>query len=194
MCVGLEFDEIERPPAAVGVAWFCVRTHHRHEHVAACQLHQEASLEVFLPRIRYKRAGRRGPVWTTEALFQNYLFVRFNFETHLRRVRHARAVQSVVHFGDRWPVIPDPVIESLREALGRQELQVVPDDLEVGERVQVAGGPLGGLEGVVSRVMPGPQRVAVLLDFLGRQMSVELAGAQLVRHDVQAQRTALVCG
>jgi hypothetical protein len=41
--------------------------------------------------------------------------------------------------------------------------------------------------------MPGPQRVAVLLDFLGRQTSVELACGQLVRpdHRVTPRKLAL---
>src|SRR6185312_13830264 len=59
-------------------AWFCLRTHPKHECVAAAQLRQEANIEVFLPRIRFKRATRCGPAWVTEALFQNYLFAKFD--------------------------------------------------------------------------------------------------------------------
>src|SRR5215470_13246068 len=87
-------------------AWFCVRTHPRHEHIAAAQLKQDAGIEVFLPRIRFQRTTRFGAAWTTEALFRDYLFARFDLVWDWRRVSHARAVRGVVHFGDRWPTIP----------------------------------------------------------------------------------------
>jgi transcriptional antiterminator RfaH len=174
-------------------AWFCVRTHNKHEHVAAAHLRQEPDIEVFLPRIRYRRPTRFGSVWTTEALFQTYLFASFDFETRLRQVQHARAVRGVVHFGTRWPVIPNSVVEGLRQALGEQEMAVVSDELEIGETVQVAGGPLQGLEAVVTRVMPGPQRVALLLDFLGRQTAVELSRDQVVRRELRLFSACLAC-
>src|SRR5215472_8501834 len=71
-----------------GAAWFCVRTHPKHEHIAAAQLRQEQDIEVFLPRIRYRRSTRLGPAWVNEALFKDYLFARFELSTALRRVKH----------------------------------------------------------------------------------------------------------
>lgn len=173
--------------------WFCVRTHPKHEHVAAAQLRQDPELEIFLPRIRFKRLTRLGPCWTTEALFQNYLFAKFQLETHLRRVKHSRSVRDVVHFGSRWPVVPDASINELRELMGEEELRVVSDEPQPGESVRIASGPFSGLEAVVSRVMPGPQRVAVLLEFLGRQTALELGCEQVVRQDSQLFPACLAC-
>src|SRR5262245_18310077 len=85
----------ELPNARAGAAWFCVRTQPRREHIAAAQLRHDPDIEVLLPQIRYKRATRLGPLWTTEALFQNYLFASFDFEKCLRRVHHGRAVRGV---------------------------------------------------------------------------------------------------
>ena len=53
-------------------AWFCVRTHPKHEHIAAAQLRKESGVEVFLPRVRYQRTTRFGAAWTTEAMFRDY--------------------------------------------------------------------------------------------------------------------------
>ena len=189
----LDCDTESPMHAQAGVAWFCVRTHHKHEHIAAAQLRQDPEVEVFLPRIRFQRMTRLGPVSTTEALFQNYLFARFDFETCLRRVQHARAVRGVVHFGERWPMIPDSIIEELRALLGGEE-RVVSDAPDVGEAVRVVAGPLNGLEAVVTRVMPGPQRVMVLMEFLGRQTAVELSRTHVVRQDQQRLYSAcLTC-
>jgi transcriptional antiterminator RfaH len=161
-------------------AWFCLRTHPKQERTAAAQLRQQADLEVFLPRIRFQRLTRCGPAWVTEALFQNYLFARFDLLVALRRVQAARGVRGVVHFGNRWPTVPDAAIQELQAAMEGQELRVVEDTLRPGDRVQVAEGVMHGLHAVVSRVMPARQRVAVLLDFLGRQTPVELDRSQLI--------------
>src|SRR5687768_2875491 len=59
------------------VAWFCLRSQPRHEHIAARQLAQMSDVEVFNPRIRFARPTRHGPAWVTESLFPNYLFARF---------------------------------------------------------------------------------------------------------------------
>ena len=170
---------LESSPGA-SAAWFCLRTHPKREHIAAAQLRQDPEIEVFLPRIRYKRATRLGPVWTTEGLFQNYLFACFDLATCLRRVRSARAVSGIVHFGDRYPTVPLAVIEELRLLAGPDDLCVVGDAFNPGDLVRIAGGPFHDLEAVVTRAMPGQQRVALLLDFLGRQTAVELERACLV--------------
>src|SRR5436309_10914933 len=159
-----------------GPAWFCIRAQPRHEHIAAAQLKMEDGIEVYLPRIRFKRSTRRGPVWFTEALFPNYLFARFDLAACLRKLHHARGVRGIVHFGDQWPAIPDGVIEELRASLGDEQVYVMDSELQPGENVQISGGAFHGLQAVVTRVMPGRQRVAVLLEFLGRQTMVELPG------------------
>ncbi len=169
--------------APASLEWFCVRTQPKHEHIAAASLRQQLQLEVFLPRIRFQRPTRQGPAWTTEALFVNYLFARFDLTGGLRRVKHARGVKDVVHFGGHWPVIPEIVITELRTAMGEMELQVIANDFNPGETVEIAGGAFHGLQAVVTRVLPARQRVAVLLDFLGRQTSVEMNTAQLIRKD-----------
>lgn len=160
-------------------AWFCLRTQPKHEHIAAAQLKQEPEVEVFLPRIRYRRSTRQGRVWVTEALFQNYLFARFDPATCARKVQHARGVRGIVHFGHRWPTIPDSSITELQAAMGGQELRVVEEEFQPGDVVEIATGAMHGLQAVVTRVMPARQRVAVLLDFLGRQTMLELDRNQL---------------
>jgi transcriptional antiterminator RfaH len=137
-------------------------------------------MKVFLPRIRFKRATRRGPVWVTEALFPNYLFARFDLAMSLRPVQFSFGVQEVVHFGARWPAIPETLIAELKATLGTEELFVVGDAFQPGDAVSITGGALHGLQAVVTRAMPARQRVMVLLEFLGRQTMVEVPAAQLV--------------
>jgi transcriptional antiterminator RfaH len=163
------------------LAWFCVRAQPKHEHIAAANLRQYLHTEVFSPRIRFRRATRRGPVWVTESLFPNYVFARFDWRTSLRLIHHAPGVSGVVHFGSRWPTIPDDVIEELRAMLGNEDLHVIGDGIEPGDEVRISGGSFHGLEGVVTRVMPGRARVGILLEFLGRQTMVEVKVDSVVK-------------
>jgi transcriptional antiterminator RfaH len=166
-------------------AWYCLRALPKHEHIAAAHLRQDPEVEVFMPRIRYKRTTRFGTAWVNEALFLNYLFARFDLPACLARVRHARGVRGVVRFGDQWPTIAEQVMDELRLAVGKDEIRTIEPGYHPGDAVEIITGPFAGLAAVVTRVMPGPQRVAVLLEFLGRQTPVELDGSQLAFRDDQ---------
>lgn len=163
-------------------AWFCVRSQPKHEHIAAARL-RESGLEIFLPRIRFRKNSVRGPVWVTEALFPNYLFARFDFANSFRLVRAAAGVSNIVHFGDQVPAVPDETIDELRARIGTEEVHVIPEDFAPDDRVQISGGAMHGLSAVVTQVMPAKERVKVLLNFLGRQTSVEVSASALVRED-----------
>jgi transcriptional antiterminator RfaH len=161
-------------------AWFCVQTQTKREHIAASNLRQDAHVEVFLPRIRFRRSTRRGPAWVTEALFPGYLFARFPLSALLRRIQSLRGVRGVVHFGHRWPSIPDAVIGQLRSTVGDAEIKTLFADLKTGDSTEVVTGVFQGFQALVARVIPRSQRVSVLLDFLGQQTAVELSSDQLV--------------
>jgi transcriptional antiterminator RfaH len=163
--------------------WFCIRTQPKHEHVAAALLKKEPDIEVYLPRIRIRRTTNCGPKWFVEALFPNYLFARFSLETCLRKVHYTQGVRGVVHFGKNWPMIGDSVIEDLRATVKPDEVYVISEELQPGDAVQISGGVFHDLRAVVTRVMPSRARVAILLEFLGRQTVLELSSEQVLRSD-----------
>ena len=168
--------EMVQPGSA---SWFCLQAQPKREHIAAARLRKDAKVEVFLPRIRYRRPTRNGPAWVTEGLFPGYLFAHFDVFM-FRLVQATPGVRCVVHFGTHWPTIPEGVIAELRAGVGNEEIRVLSQEVQPGETVDVADGVFAGLQATVSRVMPGRQRVSVLLDFLGRQTAVELDPSQLV--------------
>ncbi len=171
------------------LAWFCLQSQPKHEHIAAARLRQ-AGVEIFLPRIRFKRKTVRGPAWVTEVLFPAYVFARFDWHESLQMVRHSAGVSRVVSFGGKAPTIPDDVIAALREQVGDKELHVIPDAVQPGEEVEIAGGAFHGLRAVVQQVFPAKQRIKVLLEFLGRQTIVELSSEAVVSE--QSARSRLV--
>jgi transcription antitermination factor NusG len=102
------------------------------------------------------------------------LFARFRPEA----VRHVQAtpfVSQVLTFMEDFGAVPDAVIRDLREAVDEKDSITVPLTIEAGEVVEVVEGPLRGQEAKVTRVLPGAQRVRVLLEFLGNQHEVELS-------------------
>lgn len=161
--------------------WYCVKTQPKREHLAAGQLRQLESVEVFCPRLRYRKATRRGKVWWVEALFPGYILARFVFPEMHRFVTHTQGVRGIVQFGHDAPSIPDGFVEILRaeiarhdaEQSGNETLTVTPQ-IEAGEEVELAHGPLGGFQGKVIEVLPARDRVKVLLDFLGQAQVVEV--------------------
>lgn len=161
--------------------WYCVRSQPKHEHIAAACLRNLPDVEVFLPRIRFKRATQRGTVWATEALFPGYLFAKFQLKHSLRAVQSVGGVQGVVQFGIHWPTIPNEVILEIMAAIGQEAIRIISDEFKPGEKVFIADGALYGLKAVVSRAMPGDERIAVLMEFLGQQTHLELPSKFLVR-------------
>lgn len=107
-------------------------------------------------------------------MFPGYVFAKFNLKRSLDVVHYAFGVAHVVHFGLFWPVVPNETVETLRALIGEEEVREVAPALKVGQEVEVAAGSFAGFQGIVTRIMPARDRVAVLLDFLGRQTTVEL--------------------
>lgn len=162
-------------------AWFCLQSQPKHEHIAAGYLRQFEDVEVFNPRIQFTRSTRLGPALVRESMFPSYLFAKFDWTSCLAKVRYANGVKGVVHFGLRWPTIPDEVIEDLQSLVGRQEVHVIPAAFQPGDAVNVCGGVFHGLEAVITQVMPARKRVVVLMNFLGGQRTVELETDRVVK-------------
>jgi transcriptional antiterminator RfaH len=165
----------------ISVAWFCVRSQLKHEHIAAAHLRKMDNVQVFLPRIRFQRVTRKRSSWVKEALFPGYLFAQFDWQSTFRQVQYAAGVRGIVHFGKHWPVIPDSTIEMLRETFGTAELHTISPEFSPGDSVRIADGTLRGLYGVVARVTPSRGRIAVLMELLGQQTMIEMTTASIIK-------------
>src|SRR5207247_10770359 len=132
-------------------------------------------VEVFNPQLRLLRSTRRGRRWSTESLFPNYLFARCVLESTLEKVTYTPAVKVVLRFGDRVPVIPDAVIEDLRQGVAELSSNVLTDVPVEGEEVEIAIGSVVGMKGMVTCVLRGKQRVRILLDVLECTVPADLS-------------------
>jgi transcriptional antiterminator RfaH len=160
--------------------WFCLRAQPKHEHVAAAVLRRQFGISCFAPRLRFRKATRRGAVWFIESMFPGYLFAQFVYRLSHRAVQHASGVQGFVHFGDNLAIVDLDTISALQATAGDDETVTIDPAIEVGQSVKIAEGPFQGLEAVVTRVLPAKERVKVLLDFLGRSVETEVSTPKLL--------------
>jgi transcriptional antiterminator RfaH len=159
--------------------WFCVRTQTKREHIAAGHLRELEGIEVFCPRIKYRKATRRGKIWWLEPLFPGYLLAKFNRAEMERAVTFCQGVRGLVRFGTEIPDVPEAFVRSLIRQVGEQssedaELITVAPAISIGDEVEVAHGPFQGMKGVIRSVAPASERVKVLIEFLGQVQPVDL--------------------
>jgi transcriptional antiterminator RfaH len=163
-----------------GLGWYCLRAHRKQEHVAAAHVRLLEDVGVFCPRIRFRRPTKGGYIWVTEALFPGYFFAHFSLRDMLPLVRSAHGVISVVRFGEWYPEVAESIIEDLRVETEDRIIGESVSPLAPGDRVRLVGGALAGLEAVVTHVLPGNERVRLLLDFLGRETVAEARAEHIV--------------
>jgi transcriptional antiterminator RfaH len=172
--------QVEVPQMRPEAAWYCVRSQYKHEHIAAAHLRMLDEVSVFCPRIRFKRATRRGVVWVTEGMFPGYLFARFGLSKMHRRVRYAHGVVGIIRFSDRYATIDDEALAPLRDLTDFSEVKELNCELSQGDRVEITEGAFVGLEAVITQVLPAKQRVKVLMEFLGRNVEAEVEQANVL--------------
>lgn len=158
-------------------AWYCVRAQTKREHIAASHLRELEGVEVFCPRLRYRKATRRGTVWWMEPLFPGYLLARFEIGRDERAVTFCQGVRGLVRFGSVIPEVPAGFVEALRRELSQKgdgELVTLEPVVEPGDEVEIAVGPLQGMRGTVVSIASATERVKILLEFLGQPQAVEM--------------------
>jgi transcriptional antiterminator RfaH len=160
--------------AAEGL-WYVVQTQINAEAKAARNLvHQ--GFEIYLPRYLKRRSHARRIENVAAPLFPRYMFVRIDVATQRwRSVQSTYGVSHLVLNGSDPAQVAGQVIEALRareDSSGYVTLDHRPK-FAIGEKVRVLAGVfaenLGLFDGMADR-----DRVAILLELLGRKVRVSL--------------------
>lgn len=159
--------------------WYCVRSQTKREHIAAEHLRELEDVEVFNPRLRYRRATRRGKVWWIEAMFPGYLLVKFNMKEMQRAVIYSRGVRGLVRFGSEIPPVPMHFIEAIKSEIdnskdSEEDIITLTPDIAVGDDIEVVNGPFQGMHGTVISIPSASERIKILIDFLGNTQPVDV--------------------
>jgi transcriptional antiterminator RfaH len=177
---------IAQPDQGEEPFWFCLKAQPKREHFAAIGLRKQFNITCFAPRLRVRKLTRRGAVWFVEAMFPGYFFAQFDYVNQRRAVEHAPGVRGLVQFGDRLATIDATTIDGLRRRMEADEIVTIDPELKVGQEVQIAHGPLQGLEVLVTQLLPASERVRVLLEFLGRSVQMEVSKTTLIQRRLPA--------
>jgi transcriptional antiterminator RfaH len=153
--------------------WYVIRTHARQEFRAAHNL-ESGGIDVFLPRVRARRAWKGLRRDEIAPLFPQYLFARFDANARLHDVAFTRGVQIPVRVGSELAVVGDEAIRFLRSRMCSDGLISLGEPLQPGEKVIIGNGPFEALIGVVERCSSARDRVTVLLTTVQARFQVDL--------------------
>jgi len=175
-----------RPTSAQGdplpniTRWLCVHTRPRRESSAERYCRDVLGFDTFYPRLKHLKTIRRVKRWVVGPLFPRYFFCRLNLAQNFRAVQFAPQVVGVVGFGGHPALVDDAIIGQLKQWAGEAvDLVTVRPGFRPGDLVEIADGPLRGLQAVVLQEMSDRDRVAVLLSTLGCQARLIVSRSQL---------------
>lgn len=151
--------------------WFCLRTQTKREHIAAAILSKIDLVEVFCPRVSQIKKTRTGKKRFVEAMFPGYIFAKFSLTDNYRRVIHTQGVSGLVHQGERKS-LPESLIHELRATVPEGIIEAPDPSIEPGAKIEFVSGTLKGLNGQVLAQLPTSDRIQILLEFLGREITV----------------------
>lgn len=157
------------------LGWYCFKALPKKEHIAANFLNKVDGVEALCPRISYFKKTKRGKVRFVESLFPGYVFVRTDLAHAYRIIRSTQGIRDVVSFGNRIPVMPDAYIDDLKTRVGEASTKELPEPVIIaGQEVIITEGPFKDLQAIVTGNLDGHQRVALLLNFLGRHLEISI--------------------
>jgi transcriptional antiterminator RfaH len=156
-----------------GLRWYAIQTKANKEKEVEKRL-SDLRIEVFLPWMRTRRRIGSRFHWVLVPLFPSYLFCRLDLIESGKTARYAPGVRDFLKFGNHIAEVGDAIVASLYERCPGGIAHIDWVSAKPGDSVKINEGPFSGLEAVFEKKMKGSERVAVLLDILGRQTRIVL--------------------
>jgi len=166
--------QLEVVPPSVGDRrrWYAIRVQSKFENLASATLRGKG-YEEFLPLYSCRRRWSDRVKILDLPLFPGYLFCRFDVQDRLLPILTTPGVVSILGVGKTPVPVEDGEIEAIKTVL-RSGLGAQPwPFLGVGSRVYVEGGPLAGVEGVITNT-DKIYRLVVSVSLLQRSVAVEI--------------------
>lgn len=168
--------------------WYCFTTQPKREHIAATSIKVRVGIKAFCPRIAYRKKTKRGIVRFVEPLFPNYIFVFCEINQHLRHILSMQGVKTVVKYGERIPYLPSSFIDELARHFPEEIKEMKDPEIKPGQEVLLTEGPFKDLRAIVESYAPTTDRIRVLLELLGRDISVEITADKVLLPNYQPKK------
>jgi transcriptional antiterminator RfaH len=156
-----------------GPRWYVAHTQPHAEAKASHHLHRQG-FEIYLPRFLKQRRHARRIEKVAAPLFPSYIFVSIDLTAQRwLSIDSTIGITRLVRNGDRPAPVPQPVIDALKsreDASGLVQLSRRPRFVP-GDKIRVMSGAFSDFLGLYEG-MNTHERVAILLDMLGRKVRV----------------------
>ena len=152
--------------------WYVIRTEPQADYLAAGELHR-AGFEILSPRVQTVHSKREGQF---TPLFPGYLFLRWDLEGEGKpSFQDAPHVSGWVNFDGVAPPVPDEIVTELAN-----RVETINNEgglwhrFKAGERVRIISNAVETLGEVVEETKSPQSKVKVLIEFMGRLVTVQV--------------------
>ncbi len=176
-------------PTPMTIQWYALKSHPHKEELLFHQVGARG-FEIYYPRIRVQPVNPRSR--KIRPYFPGYMFVRVDLDVvGISIFQWMPYASGLVSFGGEPAVVPDALVTALEQkitsinAAGGELFSA----LKPGTPVQIQGGPFEGYEAIFDTLLPGTERVRVLLKMLNSQsIKVELPAGQITPRKNQPKK------
>ena len=153
-----------------------VYTKSRHEQIVVNELSKK-DIESFCPMFKERRQWSDRKKWVHFPLFRSYVFARIHLKENIF-VLQTIGVNKIVKFQNKISIIPDQVINDIKNIVdGGYKIQQV-DYFIKGDEVSVISGPLKGVNGIIQD-LKGDSRLIMKVEAIRQAFSIEISSEQL---------------
>jgi transcriptional antiterminator RfaH len=153
-------------------SWYAVYVRSRNEKKVFTFL-TEAGIEAYLPLLKTLRQWKDRKKLVEMPLFSSYIFVNVD-STEFVKVLSIDGTVNFVKFDGKPAAIPSEQIENLRLLLfSGEKFEISPEEIEIGETVEVTKGPLKGFKGMITEYK-GTKRALLRIDAINQMLMVEI--------------------
>ena len=159
--------------------WYAVRTRYKCEKQVCRHLAQQG-VECYLPLMSKTRRYQRKIKHYEVPLINCFIFVHIDYADRVRILRNYNVVEFL-KIGNDISSVADEEIDTLRRVVGEAaEFKIGPLEWAAGDTVEVIGGSLTGLRGImVDR--SSKHEFVVELESLGYQFTIKIDESLLRR-------------
>ncbi|MEI9886078.1 MAG: transcriptional activator RfaH [Rhizomicrobium sp.] len=158
---------------ATGARWYVVQTQPHAENRAIANLERQG-FRIFCPRVRKTVRHARAVKHVFSPLFPGYVFLERDVAVEpWRSVNGTFGVIRLITQGEAPQPVPRGVVEALQSRMGGDGAMNWAPSFKIGQTIRITEGPFADLVGTLEQ-LDASGRVRVLLDLLGRSVSVAL--------------------
>ena len=151
--------------------WIAVYTKSRHEQIVVNELNKK-NIESYCPMFKERRQWSDRKKWVHFPLFRSYVFANIEIIENIY-VLQTVGVNKIVKFQEKISIIPDQVIDNIKNIIEGGYNVEQADYFIKGDQVRVVSGPLKDLDGVVLDLR-GANKIIIKIEAIKQAFSVEI--------------------